>query len=454
MHLIGRGTNKLTVLNESKLSWKQWEVKVGQSNGPEKEAALQQVPLNFVSDAMSPEKSRPYKVLDSNSKTEAKNKILALLALGPITKKKILNITDLSSNELDEILTAHARPYDATDSFIADDKFPQKLLDGVQDKAFILKDMSYKELQPWKWQPYTLEERSMIIKNIHNALTRLGYLESHPLRKRICETPDNDSNNGFVRKPNLGGGLLMSRNKKSPYKRTLTDSPKTSTEPAKAPKVLGSPLKATKKRTSSSSNAEEEKGLRKKRLNSDSSVSSVNESEVSKDPPTDNSNYEKYERPSTVDNSEDICSHRTKTFQYYYDLANKFKQKYKEYEALYNCLKVASGGESESDKKQLLRLFELHNTLAEWKKKLWDYDTREKSKSAIMNLTKHKKANATRSTSSTPSSRSRQAFAPQKSRPTENHRNPVQHSDYSTSDAYLLKKKQVLRNIPKLSLDY
>ena len=54
------------------------------------------------------------------------------------------------------------------------------------------------------------------------------------------------------------------------------------------------------------------------------------------------------------------------SIEYYINLAQKFRSKYQEYIELYNS------------KKDLKKLVELHNMLADWKTQLWDFDERVK----------------------------------------------------------------------------
>ena len=140
-------------------------------------------------------------------------------------------------------------------------------------------------------------------------------------------------------------------------------------------------------------------------------------------------------RAMGAESDEDRTSHQQKRFQYYSMLADKFKAKYKEYETLYNSLK-SNPKSSTNDKKQLVQLFELHNSLSEWKRKLWDFDNENKLKLNIMNLSKHKKI-PSNSASATPII---PQVAPFASDSIINRRNGSNHSRNTP--------------IPKLSLDY
>ena len=58
------------------------------------------------------------------------------------------------------------------------------------------------------------------------------------------------------------------------------------------------------------------------------------------------------------------------SIEYYINLAQKFKTKYQEYIELYKS------------KKDLKKLVELHNMLADWKTQLWEFDERVKQSRA------------------------------------------------------------------------
>lgn len=408
----GRVDTKLTVLTDPKQMKDHMKNMVGQGvrktagNGAAKRLRTEP-PKPSASAPMSPLNLNPYGVENDDAKGMILNKFLSLVALGPVTRESIRERTHLSDEKLQPLITTYAQVYNPNDNFISDDSFPNDEIQIEGIDYFTLKDKSYKDLRPWQWSWYSERERLMIINNAHNALTRLGYLETHPLRKKICDEPAEDQDSE-QKKPSLGGGILISKTKKSPFKRAHTDSPKPLSEgfnarPAEKTKSNGSPLKPTlKRKLSTSSTSEDERGLKKKKQDSDSHTSpssSINDDDYGTES-LNEGNPSLKNRSSTAESDDDQLNHKQRRFQYYTSLAEKFRSKYKEYESLYKSLKL-NPNNSSNDKKKLQKLFELHNNLSEWKRKLWDFDNENKSKVNIMNLSKHKKQ-PSKSLNSTP----------------------------------------------------
>ncbi|EGW34663.1 uncharacterized protein SPAPADRAFT_57714 [Spathaspora passalidarum NRRL Y-27907] len=307
-------------------------------------------------------------------------KFIYLLALGPICSSRIAEI--MHYENLKSLLDEYAQVYDPRDSFIEDDVFPSQDLsdDKVkQDPQYILKDKTYKELRPWKWN-YSAYERDLIIGNINHALTRLGYSQTHPLRRKLCDQ-DGDKDEkpttplNAERSSGLGGGMLISKNA---FKRAATDSPLISHSTPPPPPPPPAPVIKTdsqKRKLSSSSTSSDEEPQKKLKLEFSSASSSSSSSSSEED------------RPNPVPPP-------AKKLDYYTNLAIKFKFKYKEYESLYLRLKQESKKDQES-KKELVKLFEMHQLLSQWKKLLWDYDRDQKQKVNVMNLNKHKVSRST-----------------------------------------------------------
>jgi RNA polymerase II elongation factor ELL len=288
--------------------------------------------------------------------------------------------------------------FDSEDLDMETDSDSNSAGDLLKDSTshYILKDKSYKEFQPWNWTFYSLFERKLIQQNIHRALTRLGYSESHPLRRKICAENTSSEDD---KKSTLGGGFLISKTngkKNSDLPKITTAkvekrqpssiaTQSTSISPVR-PQTANSKLTVNKRKFSSSSisSSDEEKQLKKLKQDYDTSPSSEEDNvplsrrnEVKNDIPEHNP-------PETKSAS--------KRLGYYNNLAAKFKIKYTEYEMLYKQLKNPNLSQNKVEsKKSLLKLFELHNSLSQWKKTLWDYDNEIKRKSKIMNLSKHKK---------------------------------------------------------------
>lgn len=282
-----------------------------------------------------------YRLYVVGAGSDAVATLMAFVALGPATKDELVHQLQAPAEMVNSFISNYTQPYNPSDAFTGGDVFAYPASEPRH--CFVLKDRAYKELRPWQ-NEYSDDERQTVLKNTNNALTRLGFLDTHPLRRKICERPLEGT--AAPKKLALGGGLLVS---KSPAKNNGTSS---GTLPLK-------------RRSDVSSSDDEE---RRKRKKSDSECTS----------------------PSSIDESGDDDDRQDKRVQYYTQLAAKFRAKYHEYEQLYGALKTQPK-RSASDKKDLARLFEMHTTLAEWKKKLWAFDTASRSRSDIMAMAKHKK---------------------------------------------------------------
>lgn len=365
-------------------------------------------PLNF----------DPYLILPTDSKSDRLTKILSFMALGPSNKTQLVKLLKFDEPEFNQLLSTYGQIYNPNDTFLADDIYPNHLHKKLPMNSeqfqhhYILKDKAYKELRPWNWKYYSDNERALILNNCHNALTRLGYLETHPLRRKICDQPDpNDVNRDGLhadeqpKKPALGGGLLVS--KKSPFKKSQTESPRlgptTHTQrfsPASSAgsntltstSTISTKLGATSRDKDTTSPARKVKQSKKRQLSNNSISSSDDENKRYK--------KEEYTSPSSIneddydeeEGDEDMNDRIDKSKKRYHNLTIKFRLKYQEYRHLYNSLNAKNQPNSTTEvKKSLSKLFELHQTLSDWKKQLWKFDNELKLKSDIMQLSKHKK---------------------------------------------------------------
>lgn len=467
------------------------------SNNNRKEKPLSPQKQKSVMDVYGGKSHNPYKVLNDGGDSRKPldpmptifKKFLHLVALGPITLSHILTILDCDKEEIYKWLTDYGQKYNPNDQFIQQDKFPYSDYNygddndsnskSVKDNnyglktSFILKDKSYKELLPWKW-PYTDYERALVLNNVNNALTRIGFSLTHPLRKKIINN-DNESNNkstsnnnGEEKARSLGGGLLVSK-KKFPIKppvastppppqqqpqqqkststsTTITTSPKSSTNTielnkkgnrinkliSKSPSGINTPLSSSdisskssksrkRKLSTSSSSSSSNSSLSDDNLTSNIGSTSINSTNYKlnyNSPPSeqefDDHYYSSSSSSSTTTNSTFALSNQdqhnlssssssTSKMDYYTNLANKFRIKYKEYSQLYNHLLTNSStndndGSNTNYKKNLMKLFELHQLLSQWKKLLWDFDKDLKLKQNLNQLHVQKRDNKTVST--------------------------------------------------------
>ncbi|EMG46590.1 hypothetical protein G210_3149 [Candida maltosa Xu316] len=325
--------------------------------------------------------SNLFKILSSDTPTIISKKLVHLLALGPISKNHILKLMINNNNDtesthkLNDLLDDYGQIYNNRDQFIQEDKFPYTENDTTP--TFILKDKSYKELTPWKWN-YNDYERSLIINNIHNALTRIGFSQTHPLRRKIVDpnssinTNNDNETTTTTTTSKLGGGFLISKNKKSSTPTTQVSTPITKS-------AVSSP---------SSTTSTTKKPSMKRKLSTSSSSCSDDDSSSSKKHHTNNNNYtsppSSSEEESNHSHSMTSASNATSKLEYYNNLALKFKNKYQEYSDLYQLLLTKSN--SLEYKKNLLKLFELHQSLSQWKKLLWDFDKEFKLKNNLNHL--------------------------------------------------------------------
>lgn len=340
-----------------------------------------------------------YRVTDSDSKQDVAAKFLALIALGPITNAQVESALGTAgivlASELAQLFASHTQTYRAGDAFTAGDIYPSVALGACvvsPDTSYaILKDKAYKELRPWSVRAYTDYERRLVLDNACRALSRLGFLDTHPLRRQIVENTQAPPK----KTPALGGGLLSGAHKKS-----ATVSPHIG--PSRA--ANRSPVKAGAKRayvavlSLSGSLSEDEKHAKrtKNAKRSDSSgtsytlPSSANEDVHGDDEVSDD------EAKAAARGLATPLARATseKKQQFYTHLAAKFRAKYHEYEELHRELTRGPRSTPADAKRQVMRLFEMHNSLAEWKRKLWDYHNENHMAEGIMNLSRHRKKDA------------------------------------------------------------
>lgn len=376
---------------------------------------------------LTPRNELSYQISPSDSTSSIQLKFLNLLALGPQTLQQIAQSLNISTDSILSLIAENTQVYART-AFVQDDKYPlierikrrRQLSEDEDDLVIdtitvdsdeddddlyvtgshILKDKAYKDLKPWEWD-YTNFERKLIIANINRALTRLGYSETHPLRKKICE-PTSSTTSDVT----LGGGFLTSK-KSTPFRKSHTDSPKLSgikeiierkvpASVANSPKMalprkninkvaqkvqIDKPTPLSLPRPSIPVTKPTPQGAKRKFSSSSNNTSSSSDDEK-------HSKKQKSEYTSPSSEEEKVTPKASKRVEYYASLASKFKVKYKEYEILYRKLKL----DKNADKKLLVKLFELHNNLSQWKKTLWDYEKEIKQKEKIMGLSKHKKS--------------------------------------------------------------
>lgn len=383
----------------------------------------------------------PYCIHGGDTPTLILAKFLSLLALGPMSKNRVEEITrirdHISPPDLATLYSNHTQIYSPSSTFTQADKYPSLTLGISQlspnESYIVLKDKAYKELRPWQHNWFTDFERSLVIDNVNNALSRLGYLDTHPLRKRITDKASSDDHQNNMSKkqaPALGGGMLVSSRKSnsplvgpssltSPSKRGSTQSPKAMPDAKrkKPVKPEESPLKRGRNDASSSgmSSSDEERQSKRRNVASKRSTSSNNsytlpssfndDGHFDEDNSEDDMKLSSYKRSPKSGSTTALATGRStgneKKLQFYTQLAEKFYNRYLEYKNLHDELLEDKRGSTQEKKKKLMKLFEMHNTLSQWKRKLWDYHNESNMTQGIMNLLRHKKS-ASNSGMSTP----------------------------------------------------
>lgn len=456
----GRVSTKLSVITDPRkireyrkdLERRKLEANSVSPTKPARPALAQLLPSSKQKQAR---RANPFLVSPGDSNAAIALKFVQFIALGPASDNDIA--TNLGSavlaSKIAQLKQDYCQKYDRNNLFYHNDRFPtlerrlrkNKLgtpasagdsdgdlddidhIDSMDDESplpdlvgdhYLLKDKSYKELQPWDWLRYTPFERKLVVHNIHRALTRLGFSEAHPLRRKICDpqaslavgSPSlamaSDDEN---RRSQLGGGIL---HMKKTTKKAATVSPK----------VLGkAALSSTKPPTASALRPLTSQTLAKRKfslsllsLSDDDKQTKKLKMELDTLPLSEEDDTPLLRRAATA--SPAAGDAKAKRMDYYNQLALKFRDKYKEYALLYNRLKNPASMSKAELKRQLLKLFELHTQLSGWKKKLWEYDRDIKNKLEIMGLSKHKKTSGTsanstsRLSASTPAPSSRARF--------------------------------------------
>lgn len=448
--------------------------------------------LSFTKKVYKKVLGNPFKSSLSDSPNIIIQKFIQLLALGPISEALIMEKLDLPNIKLKSLMSEFAQVYNPQDSFTQHDKYPKierlnnklrhlkgndesddqddtdnlsETSETSNDVKYILKDKSYKEVQPWNWSFYSDFECNLIKANIHRALTRLGYSESHPLRKKICDESSSSSEDE-KKLSSLGGGFIVSKSKKkatpsipSKEKKSNVSTPipngSNVTSPMDHPKSVKSStpvssLASNGKRkylaSSFSSSEDEGRTLKKtKPVHVETSISSED----------DDIPLSKRDLRSESDSNPPEIKSAAKRLEYYTSLATKFKLKYSEYKELYLQLQNGKFNRNKGEsKKQLIKLFGLHNALSQWKKTLWDFDDETKRKSKIMNLSKHKKSDSSNATTQSTFNRA-QSASPAPSRTSLiASRIPSRPSGSASHSRSSLVAAETLKQKPKVHLNY
>lgn len=385
-HFAGTVKHRLNVVSDPKRARELMKVEA-----PPKQKAVEP-PVESLADAVVDR--APYRVEPHDPRPGVVMKFLAYMSLGPTSKE---DVATALGTDVSDLVDTYTQPYDPHDTFIADDKF---FREARSSGLVLLKDKAYKDFHPWLWLAYTASQRSLVLLNINNALTRLGYSETHPLRRKIVSEPHESLLDSTP--ASLGGGLLTRRTPTPKPKASSPAAPAASKSPA--PKTAPRPSQAKPRALTESPKVLPEKKkpnlpkkpmvpsrelpLKKRKFLASSSSSSSDDDDDARKRQKKDGDDDSTSPLSLNDDTYDEKPKLDKKLQYYNNLAVKFRSTYKEYQALYNSLE---GKKTPDKKKQLIKLFELHTKLSEWKRTLWDYFNEHNFKESIMHLSKHKK---------------------------------------------------------------
>lgn len=250
--------------------------------------------------------------LTNDSIEESHLKFISVLCLGPTNIQKLGEL-NFKAPLLTEMINIYCSKYAYSVRF---NSTIDEYVNGREysdEYDLVLKDKVYKDLRPNGL--FDKEELDIIYNNIYNSLTRLGYSETHPIRKKI-------SDKAILFKTNLG---------------INENSVKVANKSEKTP--------GTPKYNS-------ESGIASKLSNNKSNIIKVENKRIKK------RSYDSTS-PSSIDSDYDVDVEA---------LASKFKFKYQEYAKLYSDLKDRKA--TNKDKQDLTRLYEMHNYLKQIKVEL------------------------------------------------------------------------------------
>lgn len=115
--------------------------------------------------------TRPLSALNLSA---APNRLVHLLALGPLSFETILNRTNISQVDLENLLKQYAT-VQSTDS------------NEGNNTIYALADNVYKDLRVWEWKHYTAAQRAQVLKRSTEVFDKLGYPETHVARRLLVD---------------------------------------------------------------------------------------------------------------------------------------------------------------------------------------------------------------------------------------------------------------------------
>ncbi|KAH3672286.1 hypothetical protein WICMUC_004381 [Wickerhamomyces mucosus] len=262
--------------------------------------------------------SAPPSINRPKPKPQLYKKFLKLLVLGPHTLREISSKLKISTPEVSSIIDSLGQVYKSNTLKLQ----YLKPVKQTSEDLYVLKFQNYQDL---KIKELNLNDKELeiIVSNCKIVIDHLNLESNNPLRIQIDE---------------------IDKKIEQQHSTSLSSSKVT---PSNTPITAQTPLPQSK----STSKPTQSHGIvsNYRSTNNKSSTSPVKLTNRS-------SNEHKRKFEGTGDD-------------YFKDLAQRFKTKYKEYENLYKSLNHRN--ESNSNQKELEKLFEMHRTLENWKSQLW-----------------------------------------------------------------------------------
>lgn len=257
----------------------------------------------------------------------ASRKLVQWLALGPLSKRDIVQATKLSTQEVESALKPVAMLYEGNERQVIT-TYPHFKESSSKEPLFVLNYSAYKEIKLIGYK-YTDSELDVIRKNCQLAYDYLKYPETHPAREYLARSW-----------------------KEQPH---TPESPESSSSSSASVKSQSS-KSSTSAKVSKANTPISSKSTTRQPSNATSTASATTTKDMTKPRTTPLSLEKKRKRE---DSNDEV---------YYLDLARRFQEKYKEYEELYKKIQSSKGKNAEG----LKRLYDLHKSLESWKKQLWN----------------------------------------------------------------------------------
>lgn len=109
------------------------------------------------------------------------NRLVHLLALGPMSFEALLTRTNIPQSELEGLLKQYATRVDSSTPPQSESTSPKP------NDVYVLADQVYKDLRIWEWKYYTAAQRSQVIQTATAVYDKLGYGDGHSARRQLVD---------------------------------------------------------------------------------------------------------------------------------------------------------------------------------------------------------------------------------------------------------------------------